>query len=188
MNWFKDNRRDAAFIAITLAVPVFLLLVVVIDLFGMRAGYQGEIDRLEPRIARLMGLAAQEDELGSAASAVDARLLDLVYPITEDRASVSASLQKNVRDIFSDTGMVINNSQMLPIEQNEGLDRISVKVTASGSLDALDTSLSDVASYRPLLMVESMEIHPGRGASARGQRQPQTVVATIQILALRQAQ
>lgn len=189
MNWFRDNQRDAAFVLVTLAVPVLLLLVLLGNLLGMRADYRAEVERLEPRVARLLGLAEQEEALSAAAGTVDSKLADLVYPGAEDRASVSASLQKNVRDLFSDSGMEVNNSQMLPVESEEGLDRIAVKVTASGEVDALDSALSAIAAYRPLLMVESMEVHPSRGSSARRRgRQEQLVTATLQVLALRQAQ
>lgn len=185
MNWFRDNRRDAAVILATLALPAILVLMLVLNLFSMRGEYQSEIDFLEPRIARLIGLREQEEVLAKAAGRVDSEVFSLVYPATDDRASVAATLQKNVRDIFSATGMTITNSQMLPAEQEDGLEHITVKITATGTLDALDAALSEVASYRPLLMVESMEAYPMRGVSARGQREPQHVTANIQILALR---
>jgi len=185
VNWLNENRRDAAFILATLALPTVLLLMMVTNLFAMRGQYQSEIDHLEPRIARLIGLRMQEDVLAEAASQVDSKIYSLIYPVTDDGASVAASLQKNVRDIFTGAGMTVNNSQILPAKQEEGLEHIAVKMTASGSLDALDAALAEVASYRPLLVVESMDAYPMRGASARGDRKPQHVTTNIQVLALR---
>nr|WP_241262728.1 type II secretion system protein GspM [Parahaliea mediterranea] len=183
----SENRRDAAFILATMALPIVLLFMLVLNLFAMRGEYQAEIDRLEPRIARLVGLRMQEDVLAEAASQVDSKVYDLIYPATDDSASVAASLQKNVRDIFSGAGMTVNNSQILPAKQEGSLEHIVVKITATGSLDALDLALTEVASYRPMLVLESLDAYPMRGASARGDRKPQHVTTNIQVRALRLA-
>ncbi|GAB3281326.1 type II secretion system protein GspM [Parahaliea aestuarii] len=186
MNWFRDNPRDAIFVLLTLALPLVLLLMLIFSLLGMRGDYQGEIERLEPRVARLMGLKNQESVLTEAAAQVDSGVLGLVYPVTDDRASVAASLQKNVRDIFADAGMTISSSQMLPSREDDELEHIPVKVTVVGGVDALDIALAELSNYHPLLMVESMEVYPSRGRAARGAPDTQEITATLQILALRQ--
>ncbi len=187
MNWITDNRRESLFIALTLAVPLLLVCWLLIALLGMRSDYQNEIDRLEPRIARLAGLKAFAPELAAAAGQVDSDVLTLVFPATEDRAAVSTSLQKSVRDLFSAAGMEVSGSQMLAPRTEDGLDYISVKVTLQGELADLDAALADLQRYRPVLMVESMDAYPARRGARRGnQEQQQVMTVSLQILALRQ--
>ncbi|MFV0478775.1 MAG: type II secretion system protein GspM [Parahaliea sp.] len=187
MSWFRDHPRAALLIGLTLALPLLLVLMLLLNLLAMRSNYQGEIDRLEPRVARLMGLREQAELLAAQAGRVDAQVLALVYPQAEDRASVATSLQKGVRDIFTEAGMNISSSQILSSSTENGLEHLPVKVTATGSLTALDLALSALHGYRPLLMVEAMDIHPSRRGASRN-REPQQITVSLQILALRQAE
>lgn len=186
--WIESNRHAAVLVALTLALPLVVLLYVGADLFGMRSGYQREIDRLEPRIARLRGLVESEEQLGSYLDKVDDRLRDLVYPASEDNATVSAALQKNVRDIASDAGLTVSNSQVLRAEQEEGFERISLKLTLTGDIAALDRALLDLSTYVPLLLVESIEIWPDRQSRRQDEPPNQNLTATLELLSLRAMQ
>lgn len=183
--WIAANRQAAILVGLTVALPLALLIYFAADFLGKRAEYQSEIDRLEPRIARLRGLVESEDLLGTSSENVGTRLLDLVYPATEDRAEVSAALQKNVREIASDAGLSVSNSQVLKPKQEDGFERIGLKLTLSGDLSALDTALLDLATYAPLLLVESIEIWPDRQSRRKGEEPHQNLTATMQLLSLR---
>lgn len=188
--WLRANPRYAVLVLATAALPLLLVLYLAVGLLGMRAEYQAGIDRLEPRVARLQGLLTREDELRGAASAVGSDVLDLVYPATDDHQAVSAMLQKNVREIFAAAGLVVSNSQILPVreaeEGEEGFDRIAIKFTASGDLPALDIALADISAYLPLLLIESIDVWPARASGRRGTGSTeQNITATIQVLALK---
>lgn len=181
--WLKDHPRHAVLLAATVAVPACLLIYLLVSLLSLRASYHEEVAQLEPRIARLQGLLAREAELREASSTVSAEVLDLVYPATADQAAVSATLQKQVREIFASAGLEVSNSQILPIQEDAGFDRITVQVTVEGGLAGLDVALADLDRHQPLLLVESLEVwptRPGRQAEAG-----QTLTATVQVLALR---
>ncbi len=185
MSWLRDNPRYAAMVLGTLALPLLLLLYVAFGLLGMRGDYQAELERLEPRIARLQGLLDREADVRLAASAVGSDVLDLVYPATDDPGSVAANLQKNVREILAAAGLVVSNSQILPVREQEGFDSIAIKLTAAGDLPALDTALADLNAYLPLLLIESVEIWPSRASRRRQEEETQEVNVTLQVLALR---
>jgi general secretion pathway protein M len=185
VNWLRDNPRYAVMVLGTLGLPVLLLLYLAVGLLGIRGEYQAEVERLEPRIARLQGLLNREEDVRRAASTVGSDVLDLVYPATDDSGTVAANLQKNVREILAAAGLSVSNSQILPLREQEGFDRIAVKLTASGDLPALDTALADLNAYLPLLLVESIEIWPNRSARRGQEEDIQTVTATLQVLALR---
>ena len=48
--WMKNNRRFAGIVGRTLAVPLFFVLSILADFWGVRQDNQRQIDRLEPRL------------------------------------------------------------------------------------------------------------------------------------------
>ena len=188
MNWLKAHPRTAWICGLTLLVPLFVYLNVVFSLLGMRSAAQAEIDRIEPRIARMQGLVDYEEQLREAAVVVDSKVLKLVYPGSEDQAAVAAELQTQVRDIFSTAGLAITNSQVLPVRIQGNFDYISVKLTVNGSLPALDEALAGVAAYLPLVLVESLDVYPARSRRGKEVAGEQTLTASLQLLSLRAAQ
>ncbi|MFV0277871.1 MAG: type II secretion system protein GspM [Parahaliea sp.] len=187
MNWLRRFPRQGVMVVATVLLPVLLLCYLLLGLLGLRGEYRQEVQRLEPRIARLEGLLQREEDLRQSAERVASEVSELVYSPSDDRASVSAALQSSVRGILADAGMNVANSQILPIEDFQGFDRLAVKLVATGDLPQLDGALADIAAFRPLLLVEQMDIRPSR--QRRGnQPEVQEMTVTLQILALRKAQ
>ena len=81
MNWMQANRKSAIVVALTLAIPLFVVLYVAIALWSLGSSYQDDIDRLEPRIARMLGVAQAEEELLATAAQAGNTLKGLVYPV-----------------------------------------------------------------------------------------------------------
>ena len=148
MSWLRLHQRTAWICGLTLLLPLVIYLNAMFGMWGMRQSSQAEIERIEPRLARLQGLIDYESQLRKASTAVDSQVLELVYPATEDQATVSAELQTNVRDIFGKAGLSVSNSQVLPARAQGNFDYIAVKLTVSGDLPALDEAHRD-----PLLVV-----------------------------------
>jgi len=188
VNWLKVHQRTAWICALTLLVPVLVYFNVIFSLLGARSESQAEIDRIEPRIARLRGLIDYEDQLREAAAIVDSQVLELVYPASEDQATVSAELQTQVRDIFSAAGLSVTNSQVLPVREQGNFDYIGVKLTVNGSLPALDEALAGLAAYLPLVLVESLDVYPTRAPRGKDESNQQTLTASLQVLSLRAVQ
>lgn len=195
MNWLRVHQRTAWICGLTLLLPVLLLLGALLELWGLRQESQAEIDRVAPRIARLQGLIAHEEQLREAATAVESQVLDLVYPASEDRTTVSAMLQTNVRDIFAKAGLSVTNSLVIPVRERGNFDYIGVKLTVSGELSDLDEALTGIAAYYPLLLVETIDVAPARVARVRSRRAPgksdleeQQLTASLQLLSLRAIQ
>ena len=186
--WIQSNRQAAILVGLTLALPLLLLLYLAGDLLAARAGYQREIDRLEPRIARLRGLVESERVLGQSSEKLATRVGDLVYPVSDDNAGVSAALQNSVREIATDAGLTVSNSQVLKAKEEEGFERIGLKLTVSGDIAALNAALLDLSTYTPLLLVESIEIWPDRRSGRKEEAPDQTLTATLELLSLRALQ
>lgn len=185
MNWLRSHRRSAIIVGATLLLPLVVYLNMLFGLVGLGFEAQGRIDDLKPRIARLQGLIDNEAALRESAGQVDARLAELGYPATEDANAVAATLQADVRQLFAEAGLGVSNSQVMPTRNEEDFDLIAIKLTASGGIAALDAALIGISAFRPMLLVESMDVFPARGQRKRGEPEPQNVTAVIQLLALR---
>lgn len=183
-HWIKTHRRSAMLVGITLAVPAYLFLLVLGQTLSVRAGYQDQIDTIEPRIARMQGLVEKEEALREALSGVNNVMNDHIYLETTDAAAVSASLQAEARRILGQSGMEVTNSQVLPVRKRDTFDYVSVKVVARGGLDQLDQSLADLARFRPVIFIESLDAFPNRKRRASDSEE-QTLTVTMQLLSLR---
>lgn len=188
MSWLRVHQRTAWICGVTLLLPVLLYLDVLFGLLGVRQSAQADIDRIEPRIARLQGLIDYEGQLREAAVVVDSQVLELVYPASEDQDAVAAELQTQVRDIFDKAGLSVSNSQVLPVRAQGNFDYIGVKLTVKGSLPALDEALAGIAAYMPLVLVESLDVYPARTARGKDAEVAQQLTASLQLLSLRAMQ
>ena len=185
MNWFRDYQKYATIVGLSIAIPLLLLLYILGGFWFLRADYQSEIDRVAPRIARLSGLVQSEEKLKESSSQVGTQIANLVYPATSDRASVAADLQKNVRELVAATGLSVSNSRILPASQTEAFDHVGLSLTVNGELESLDEALGEIASYSPVLMVESFDVRPNRAARRSSEAATQTVTATLQLVYVR---
>ncbi len=185
MNWFQSYRKSAVIVGLTLLLPLLLVLYIIADFWLARQGYQAEIDQLEPRLARMSGLLESEEQLLVSVARLDSQVVNLVYPPTGDSAAVAAALQKNIREIMTEAGLSVSNSRILPVVLEENFDRIGLSLTVSGGLDALDEALLQMASYTPLLLIESMDIKAKRMTRSRDKNGQQIITASIQLLTLR---
>jgi general secretion pathway protein M len=188
VNWLQEHRHSAIYVGLTLAVPLFIVLYLASTLWGQRMDYQREIERIEPRIARLAGLVDSETALRQSAMRVESRVLDLVFPASEERAALAARLQQDLRRIFTEAGLQIKNSQVLPAREILGLEQVTVKTQVSGELEALDAALEEVSNYSPLILVESLAVTPVRRSRRQRADGLQELTANIQLLAFRQGQ
>jgi general secretion pathway protein M len=186
VSWVQDNRRVAIVVALTLAVPLVLVVYFVVNLWLLGQSYQAEIDSLEPRIARLIGARQSETQLLAAAQKVESRILNLVYPSTDNPDTVAAALQKNVRGIMSGAGLVVADSRIEPTRREGAFDVIGLTVSVTGSIDALDAALLEVVSYTPLLLVSDINVMPARSSRRTGaDQEEQLLTVKMHLLALR---
>ena len=81
----------------------------------------------------------------------------------------------------------------MPARVIDGLDRLSLDITAEGNIDALDEALASLGVMRPLVLVRSVTIKPSRSRrrSRRTESEsvatgdPRKLTARFQVFALR---
>ena len=186
MNWLAAHRRSAWVCAVTLVIPLSLFVYAVLGTWAPGREYQSDIDSLTPRIARLRGLGNYEEELREASGSARQALDKLAYPALADAAAVSAALQTDIRQLVSATGLSVSNSQLLPVTREDRFDYLRIRLTLEGDLSGLDDALTGLAQFKPLLLVESLDIRPQR--AARKKAESQRMTARVQLFSLKVAQ
>jgi general secretion pathway protein M len=185
VNWFRQNQLSATVVGATLLVPVLLVLYVLTSLLMVRHDYQVQVDRLEPRIARLKGLLASEPALQASVGDVSRKLESAVYPASSARPTVSAELQNSIRSLLAAAGLSISNIQALPIVEGEEFDRVGVRLTVRGGLPEVDNALIALSEHSPRVFVESLDMQP-MSATRRGRKaKEQDVSVTLRVVSLR---
>ena len=185
IEWMKLHRRSAILIGLTLLVPLYLYLRLLFGLAGEWSESGDSIEKYEPRIARLSGLLAAQDMLSSGADELAAVTEGLVFAGNIPQSTVAARLQTTVRQLFSAAGMSVLDSQVMQVRTEEAFDRMGVKLSATGSLEALDIALGELATHRPMLLVESIEVRPVPESRRNNGPKGQVLNVAVQVAGLR---
>ncbi len=188
MSWFQGHRRNAVLVGLTVLLPALLVLKSLGGLAAVGIGYAQDRARIEPRVARLQGLLDQASLLEERSAVAVARLREVAHGPEQDSSALAAALQADVRQIMDSAGLDVTNSQVMPVRRDESFEHVAVKLTISGSLPALNSALMDIAAFRPLLLVESLDAFPARGQRRAGAKaaSTQNVTAVLQVMTLRQ--
>jgi general secretion pathway protein M len=183
--------RPTIVVAISLGLLLLLVLYWVLHFWFLRLDFAREIETIEPRTARLLGIMQSVDQLGTASTAASGRLQELAYGADRDSATAAAAMQQNIRELMTGAGLSVSGSQILPQRKSEAFDRLSLDITAEGNIEALDSVLSGLEAMRPLVFIETLKVNPvrnrgrGRGHEAKGAGDPRNLTARFQLFSLR---
>jgi len=167
-------KRDRA----TVVVGLSLLCLASLVFFGlrgfwlMRQDYVGEIDRIVPRTARMLGFIQAQEQLLAATTAVEGVMADLTYSADGDGAMTSTSMQQVIRGSLASAGLSVSGSQILPTVRQEGFDQLKLDITVVGNIESLNEAFENLRMLRPLIFVESVNIRSQRSRSPKRRREP----------------
>lgn len=119
---------------------------------------QQQLDQLEPRYARLIGLEASQDELQQAQAQVQELLARHAYPVDQDVSQAGNDAQQRIRQTFTQAGMTVTSSQVLAPAQEKQFERIPLAVRAEGDLVALQSALMVLGSQVPTVLIDELSI------------------------------
>lgn len=189
MNWLKQHRRSAVLVGVTLLLPAYIYFSILMGLVDIRSEGVADIERIEPRLGRLLGLLQSEETLQKSSGKARQSIEGLVYAASENSESVAADLQTSVRQILADAGLGVVNSQVLPPAERGAFEHVGLRLTARGPLAGLDAALADIATFRPMLLVETVEARPLRTNNRRNSaNNEQALDITLQVFSLRAIQ
>ena len=140
-----------------------------------------QIETVEPRIARLLGLASSRDRLQQAARAAEQGVQRHAYASDKDASQAGNDAQQRVRDLFSRSGLEVVSLQVLPARVSGPFDRVPIAARVEGELAALQATLAAMPSLSPSVFVEGFAL---QGATA-SESAPPRAVAELQLFVLR---
>jgi general secretion pathway protein M len=186
-------KADRATIVVGMSLGFVLLVVLywLLHFWFLHQDFAAEIEAIEPKTARLLGIMQSVDQLGVASSEASARLRELAYGADRDSATTAAAMQQSIRELMTGAGLSISGSQILPQRKSEAFDRLSLDITAQGNIEALDAVLSGLETMRPLVFIEALKVNPersrgrGRGQQAEVAGDPRNLTARFQLFSLR---
>ncbi len=186
MRWFRFYRKDTLVIAFTFLLPIYAFIHLATILIGHSIESRDEIANITPRISRLLGLIESEEKMKESLLTVSDGSKSLVYPSTEQESVISATLQAELRRIMIEAGLTVSNSQVQKMRREGRFDLIGLNVTSLGTIQELDLALAGLDAYRPLVLVESLNVYPNRKRSAAQTNYRQTVTARFKLTSLRE--
>jgi len=193
--WLRAVPREARILVITLcglstAVALFLVALASASI----SQSWSEMSRNEPKIARLKGYQASEQDMVELASETALLLRELAFSSESDESQTGARLQQALRGFAEDAGMTIRGSQLVSGGRAEagpdGFMLLTVELQMRGLPAGLTVFLRDVYDHSPLLKVSKLSIVKVRDRRAsrrrdQGSAEPeQNLDVNIQITAL----
>ncbi len=160
------RQRPLVAVGITLLLALTVLALPVSYVGNKHQWAQDKLAELEPRYARLAGLAAVSDQLEKGAAQADAALARFAYASSLDISQAGNDAQQRARRAIEDAGMSVSSSQVLPAQPEEGFDRIAVAVRAEGTLPQVQAALAALADASPALGLDLLSLR-GTGGSQR---------------------
>ena len=154
----KPRTMDTA-VLLSLA----LVLAGVLGLFafyvqGVHRADEDRLETIEPRFARLAGLATDKGQLAGALAATRAAVVRHIYPANRDVSQAGNDAQQRARDVFSRAGLEVLSSQVLPARVVKQFDRIPITLRVEGEYVVFQTALAAMPSLTPTLFVEGFNI------------------------------
>lgn len=151
-------RRNALAIFLGAALLLLPLFALGLYVFDKHRWAEQRLAEVEPRYARLAGLANSGDALEKADAAARARIEAYAYPATQDLTQAGNDAQQRARSIFTQAGLQIVSSQVLPAKDEKMFDRIPLAVRLSGELSQLQQALVALSHQTPAILIDAVTI------------------------------
>ena len=171
-----QQRRLLALAILVLALgAVFSVSVLPVLLANQH--YRDTIDGLESRLQQLQRAAAIGDTLQPQYEQLKRwRSSDAHYLKSNSAALAAAELQRLVKRVIVAKNAEVVSTQILTTRQEEGFDRVALKVRIRGELENIVQAFHVIETGDPFVFLDNVSVRASRGRRVRGQ------VATLQTL------
>jgi general secretion pathway protein M len=160
----KPRRMDTAVLLATLLVLAAFLGLFAFYVQGVHRADEERLETIEPRFARLAGLALDKGELATALAASKGAVARHIYPASREVSQAGNDAQQRARDVFSRAGLEVLSSQVLPAKASKQFDRIPLTLRVEGEYLVFQTALAAMPSLTPTLFVDGFNVQSIPGA------------------------
>ncbi len=178
-------RCAAAFLG-TLLLLSLIALALVLPWIQQDRRYSEEIERLSGQVERFGRMAAALPDLQAAEGRVtDDPAIGSFYLSGQTANLAAADLQNRLKQTVEGSGGTLVSAQLLPAQNQEGSQVVSVSLRLNCTTEALFDILYKIESARPLLFVDTLSVREQKRRAARPVRKGQQVPETVQDLSVR---
>ena len=170
------QRRLLALVILVLALGAVFSVTVLPVLLANRH-YQDTITMQKSRLQQLQRAAALGDTLQPQYEQLKRwQKTDAHYLKSNSAALAAAELQRLVKRIVVAKNAEVVSTQILTTRQEEGFDRVALKVRIRGELENIVQAFHVIETGEPFVFLENVSVRASRGRRVRGK------VATLQTL------
>jgi len=167
----EENLHRWLALGLLLGIVVLLAAVVVAPLISTANDYREQAEELRFRLQRARQIVARKQSVAENLEKLKRQQQALGFLSSRDTVALaSADLQQFVKNAIADAGGQLNSTQVLPVTELDGLQKIAVKVRMKGSIEVLRHVLHEIETSVPLMRVEQLDIRPVRGRRNRKTR------------------
>ena len=132
--------------------------------------YRDTIDGLESRLQQLQRAAAIGDSLQPQYEQLKRwQTSDAHYLKSNSAALAAAELQRLVKRVIVSKNAEVVSTQILTTQQEEGFDRVSLKVRIRGELENIVQAFHVLETGEPFVFLDNVSVRASRGRRLRGQ-------------------
>jgi general secretion pathway protein M len=143
---------------LTVLAIVLPLIAASLYVFARYENMQKHMGNLEPRYARLLGMAEkQADYQVEGQHALDL-IKRLAYPASQDATQAGNDAQQRIRALFADSKLDISSIQVLPSKDEGVFDRIPIDLRVEGDLTGIQNALALLTAQSPAVFSEEVTL------------------------------
>lgn len=152
-------------------VILLVIFVLIMPLVSMGLDNYEQKQELIFRLQKANRIVAKKDSVIANIDQLKKKYQAQNYFSTRNtEALASADLQKFIKSAISQAGGQLTSTQVLPHIEENGFNRIVVKVRMSGEIDVLRSVLHEIETSTQIMVVDQIDIRPVRGKRNRKTR------------------
>jgi general secretion pathway protein M len=165
----RKQRRLLA-LAILLLALALVFSITVLPVLLANQHYRDTIAGLEGRLQQLQRAAAIGDALQPQYEQLKRwKTSDAQYLKSNSAALAAAELQRLVKRIIVSKNAEVVSTQILTTRQEEGFDRVALKVRIRGELENIIQAFYVIETGEPFVFMDNVSVRASRGRRIRGQ-------------------
>ena len=165
----RKQRRLLA-LAILLLALALVFSITVLPVLLANQHYRDTIAGLEGRLQQLQRAAAIGDTLQPQYEQLKSwKTSDAQYLKSNSAALAAAELQRLVKRIIVSKNAEVVSTQILTTRQEEGFDRVALKVRIRGELENIIQAFYVIETGEPFVFMDNVSVRASRGRRIRGQ-------------------